>query len=221
LKSLPVLLLPFFLLALADTRARIRFLAFATVPVAALLVPFAFADLGALRRELLGYGGVADFGWIGCVRAFSWLRTGGLMRSEAVHWPTLVPLAKAAFLVALATLVALVATRRLRLTLDRLALIVFLGFLALYGAVSAQYLLWVVPFGVLAADRYAAFHAAASTAALLGFYFFLAPGVLSAATTPAPGAGVTWALGTVALLVASVAWLSVGLARARRAAVLA
>jgi Glycosyltransferase family 87 len=220
LKSFPVLLLPFFLLAVTGTRARLRFLALATLPVAALLAPFALDDAAALRRELLGYGGVADFGWIGFVRAVRWLVTGVLARSEAPHWPTLVPFAKAGFLLAFAVLLVLVAARRLRFSLDTAALAVFLAFLAFYGAVSAQYLLWVVPFGVLVPDRYAALHAAASTVALLGFYAFLAPGVLFDAAGPAPGAGVLWALGTGAVLAASVAWLGVTVARGRSASLL-
>jgi hypothetical protein len=218
LKSFPVLVLPFFLLALGRVRSGLRFLLLSTLPVAALLAPFAAADFPALRRELLGYGGVADFGWIGLVRALHWLQAGVLARSEAPHWPTLVPLAKAAFLGAFAALLALVAARRLRFPLDDVALAVFLGFLTLYGAVSAQYLLWVVPFGVLVPDRYAVVHAAASTAALVGFYLFLAPGVLFDASGPLPWAGILWTLGTGAVLLASLAWLAVVLARGRRAA---
>jgi hypothetical protein len=220
LKSFPVLVLPFFLLALVGVRARIRFLALATLPVMALLAPFAAANLPALRRELLGYGGVADFGWIGFVRALQWLQTGVLARSEASHWPTLVTLAKAGFLAASAVLFALVAGRRLRFSLDTAALAVFLGFLTLYGAVSAQYLLWVVPFGVLVPDRYAVLHAVASTAALIGFYLFLAPGVLLEAAGPVAGAGVIWALGTGAVLLASLTWLGAVADRGRRAALL-
>ena len=218
LKSFPVLLLPFFVLSLAGTRARLRYLALATLPVAALLLPFAFDNASALRRELLGYGGVADFGWIGLVRAVRWLTTGVLARSEAAHWPTLVSLAKSAFLVTFAVLLALVAVRRLRLPPDAVALTVFLAFLTFYGAVSAQYLLWVVPFGVLVPDRYTALHALASTLALLGFYPFLAPGVLFEAAGPVAGAGVAWALGTGALLAANAAWLAVCVARGVRAA---
>jgi uncharacterized membrane protein len=218
LKSFPVLLLPFFLLSVPGSRPRLRFLALATLPVVALLVPFALDDPAALRRELLGYGGVADFGWIGLVRAVRWLRTGVLARSEAAHWPTLVPLGKAGFLATLALLFAFVAARRLRFSMDTVALAVFLAFLTLYGAVSAQYLLWVVPFGVLVPDRFGALYAAAGTLALLGFYPFLAPGVLYDAAGPSPGAGTLWALGTGAVLAASGAWLVATVARGRRAA---
>ncbi|HSD30215.1 MAG TPA: hypothetical protein VLL75_23140 [Vicinamibacteria bacterium] len=218
LKSFPVLLLPFFLLAMAGARARLRFLALATLPVAALFVPFALDDAAAVWREVLGYGGVADFGWIGFVRALGWLATGRLARSEAAHWASLVAPAKAAFLLAIVALFGLVATRRLRLPLEAAALAVFLAFLTFYGLLSAQYLLWVVPFGLLVPDRYAALHGAASTVALLGFYPFLAPGVLFEARESAAAAGYVWAAGVGAVLLASAVWLAVIAARGRRAA---
>jgi hypothetical protein len=58
LKSFPVLFLPLFIIELPTRQARVRFGALALAPVAALLVPYALHDLAALRRELLGYGGV-------------------------------------------------------------------------------------------------------------------------------------------------------------------
>lgn len=218
LKSFPVLLLPFFLLAVTGARERLRFLALATLPVALLLLPFAWDDAGALRKELLGYGGVADFGWIGLVRAARWLATGALARSEAMHWPSFLFPAKAAFLASYALLFGLVAARRIRLSQAAAALALFLAFLTFYGLLSAQYLLWVVPFGLLAPDRYTALHAAASTLALLGFYPFLAPGVLFEAPGPVAAAGIVWAVGVAALLLASAAWLAATVLRSRRAA---
>jgi hypothetical protein len=125
---------------------------------------------------------------------------------------SLVVPAKGAFLVGFAILLVLVVTRRLRLSLAAVALAVFLAFLTLYGLLSAQYLLWVVPFGLLVPDRYAALHAAASTAALLGFYPFLAPGVLFEAPGPVAEAGVVWAGGVGAVFVASAIWLAVTVA---------
>jgi hypothetical protein len=218
LKSSPVLLLPFWLLAVEGGRARFRFLALATLPVALLLAPFAVDDAAALGRELFGYGGVADFGWIGLVRAVRWLFTGHLARSEAPHWAAHAFAAKAAFLAGFACLIGLVATRRVRFAPEAAALAVFLAFLTLYGLLSAQYLLWVVPFGLLVPDRYAGLHAAVSATALLGFYPFLAPGVLFEAPGPIAGAGVVWAFGVGAVLLASAAWLAATLVRGRRAA---
>ena len=52
----------------ASWRSAARYAALALAPGALLLLPFAIADAGALRRELLAYGGIADFGWTGVWR---------------------------------------------------------------------------------------------------------------------------------------------------------
>ena len=92
-----------------------------------------------------------------------------------------------------------------------------LAFLVFYGSVSAQYLLWVVPFGAYRPDRFAAVYGIVSTMALVGFYSFLAPGILypspSAALLARPPAGVLWVVGTGSVLLASAAWLGDVLAR--------
>jgi hypothetical protein len=204
-------------------RARARFAVLAVVPVALLLVPYALADLGALRRELFGYGGIADLGWIGFWRGLRLLHTGVLTRSEAPYWGGLVAVSKALTLLAEAALLAAIASRRGRWPLAEACLAALLVFLVFYGSVSAQYLLWVVPFGVWLPDRFAAVHGIVSTMALIGLYSFLAPGILypapSAAMLARPQAGALWVVGTGSVLLASAAWLSDvvarGLARAR------
>jgi uncharacterized membrane protein len=210
-KPFPVLVLPFALVLVPGGRgARIRYLALATLPVALLLAPFAWADPGALRRELLAYGGVADFGWIGAWRAVEAALGGHVARSEAVHWATAVALSKVSFLVAAGALWVAVATRRLRWSLEQSALGVLLAFEVFYGALSAQYLLWPVPFAVLARERWTALHALVAMAALVGFYVLLAPGVLTPPDSPlvAPAAAAwLWATGTVALWIVTAAWL--------------
>ena len=216
-KSFPVLLLPFMILSLGAARA-VRYVLLAVVPVALILLPYAVADPTALARELLGYGGVADFGWIGAWRGFRWLGTGALARSEASHWPASVAAAKVAFLAFYAAMLWAAATRRLRWSGLHAALGVFLAFLAFYGAISAQYLVWPVPFGALLPGAVFAAYSAAATAALVGFYLFLAPGVLAPAG-PGPlgpqAAGVLWACGAAAVLAASGAWLVALLRRGR------
>lgn len=214
-KSYPVLLLPFFLMRDTGWRQAARFLALATVPVAMLLLPFALANAPALHRELFAYGGIADFGWIGLLRSFSWLRTGGLPRSEAVHWSVAVGVGKTLFLAVWCGIVALVFRRRDAALVDA-CLAVLLGFLALYGAVSAQYLLWVIPLGLLCRDRHSVSFGVSATVALLGFYPFLAPGVLfvsAPGSAPSPVFGVVWAVGLVLLLGATLAWLGATLRR--------
>lgn len=212
LKSFPVLLLPlFWLLDRAGIGAKCRYALLATLPVALSLLPYALHDWPALRRELLGYGGVADFGWIGLWRGGQWLATGVLVRSEAGHWASSIVVAKLLFLAAYAVFLGLIWRRRLRLTLAEACLGVTLIFLVGYGALSAQYLLWVVPLGLLKPDRAQAFYAAAATLALLGFYLFLAPGVLLPAAQALVGrelAGALWVAGVAAVQGAAVGWLA-------------
>jgi hypothetical protein len=88
-------------------------------------------------------------------------------------------------------------------------LAVLLGFTVLYGLQSAQYLLWVVPLALLRPSRAGAAHAAAASVGLVGFYLFLAPGVLRG---PLEGdtrgvAGGLWLLGGAATLVVCALWL--------------
>jgi hypothetical protein len=210
-KSFPVLLLPFFLVRCGRWRRALRFLLLATLPGAVLLVPYALDDLPALQRELFGYGGFADFGWIGLLRGARWLLTGELLRSEPPHWGVLIPIAKGLFLSAYALLLLGFARGFLRFTLTQAALVVFVAFLALYGSVSAQYLVWVVPIGVLYPRSLLLAHALSATLALVGFYAFLHPGVLLPAGTAfaydLTHAGVAWVAGVFLVTLVCLAWL--------------
>lgn len=209
LKSFPVLLLPVFMLATPGRRARVRYAALAAVPVALSLVPFALHDAGALRRELFGYGGVVDFGWIAAVRGMRLLSSGVLLRGEAVHWTPFVTAAKVAFLSAYAVLVAWWWRRRRPAPpLAAGCLLVVLAFLVLYGALSAQYLLWAVPLGVLVPSRAFVAYGAVSAAALAAFYLFLAPAVLlpPGVVFDRSAAGAVWAIAVAAQWLATTAW---------------
>jgi hypothetical protein len=207
LKSFPVLLLPAFLLATPGARARVRFTALATLPVAVCLLPFAWADAPALRRELFGYGGVVDFGWIAVVRALRLLSTGVLLRGEAVHWAAWVTAAKLAFLTAYAAVLAWWWRRGRAPSLPAACLLILLAFLVLYGALSAQYLLWVVPLGVLLPSRPFVAYGAVSAAALAAFYLFLAPAVLLPPDAARPAAaGALWAIGVSLQWLTTAAW---------------
>jgi hypothetical protein len=211
-KSFPVLLLPFLAPACGGSwRGAARFAALATLPVAALLLPFALADLGSLRRELIAYSGIADFGWTGLARGVEWLATGALPRSEAPFWPAASVVSKVLFLAAWAALVSATWSGRLVLTPVRASLAVLLVFGVFYGSQSAQYLLWVVPLAVARPDRFAAGHAAAATAGLVGFYLFLAPGVLVPGRLEGAAlraAGLLWVAGVAGVLALSAVWLA-------------
>lgn len=220
LKSFPALLLPPFLLSLpGGGRARLRFALLAALPVAALLAPYAVHDLSALRRELLAYGGVADFGWIALIRGMTWAGTGRLLKSQAEFWAAATLAAKAVFLLAYGAILALLLKRRLRWTSREWCLGIFLAFLSLYGALSAQYLLWAVPVGLLVSGRFSFLYGITASVALVGFYCFLAPGILSLRSTellPRELAGVVWVAGVGAVWVTSLAWLVTLLRRGLR-----
>ena len=205
-KSFPVLVLPVLILRMTGTAARVRFLALALLPVTLLLIPYVAHDAAAVARELFGYGGVADFGWIGVWRGARWMLDGTLGRGEARHWGALIPAAKVLFLAAYAVVLA---RRRANGDLVVTVLAVFVAFQAFYGALSAQYLLWVVPFAVLRPDRWLVLHGAAATTALAGFYLFLAPGILSAADGGTDAAGTAWVAGAAAVLLVTVGWVIV------------
>ncbi len=211
LKSFPALLLPLFLLRIrSDLRGKARYALAALFPVALSLLPYALHDWSAVRRELLAYGGVADFGWIGLWRGVRWLLTGALARSEAAHWAVSISIAKLLFLAAYAVFLILVWRRRLHLRLADASLAATLIFLVAYGALSAQYLLWVVPLGLLTRGRAQAFYAAAATVALAGFYLFLVPGSLlpsDQALLSRGVSGIVWVAGVGAVWVAAAVWL--------------
>ena len=207
LKSFPVLALPLFLWRAPGAPARARFAALALLPVAVLLLPYAAHDARAMARELFGYGGVADFGWIGVWRGARWMIDGTLGRGEARHWGPLIPAAKVLFLAAYAALLARMAKRDLAAAV----LAVLLAFEVFYGALSAQYLLWVVPLAALRPGRWLAAYTAAATVGLLGFYLFLAPGVLVAEALARPAAdmaGGAWVIGAAATVIAAAGWLA-------------
>jgi hypothetical protein len=210
-KSFPVLLLPFLAAGRgAGPRPALRYVALALAPGALLLLPFAIADAPSLARELLGYSGIADFGWTALARGGDWILGGALPRSEARFWPAAAAASKLVFLAAWAALLVAVRLGRVGLRADAQALAVVLAFLTLYGLLSAQYLLWAVPLGLARPGRAAAFYTAAATAGLVGFYLFLAPGVLLPGALEGAAlerAGRLWVGGAAATLLASAAWL--------------
>jgi len=74
---------------------------------------------------------------------------------------------------------------------------------------------------VLLGERFLFPHAAAATLALVGFYVFLAPGVLTPADVPLLSPAVAerlWLAGTAALWIVTAAWMADVVRRGRTAA---
>ena len=86
--------------------------------------------------------------------ALRWLSTGVLPRSEAAHWAAVGDRGQGRVPAAYAALLGRWWRARPRtVAARRRAWLILLAFLVFYGALSAQYLLWVVPLGALLPSR--------------------------------------------------------------------
>lgn len=176
-KAFPVLVVPVFLLALKTWRSRLAFAALATGPVAVMLAPFMLADPAALFRELFAYSGVADHGWLVPVRAL-----GDGLATLGPQSLTMMGASKYVFLVGYAFLLCVLALGRtadVSSVLVRAVALVFAAFYVLYGGISSQYLLWLLPFLLLLDLRAAVVYSAFATVALMAFYNGIHPAMVA------------------------------------------
>jgi hypothetical protein len=204
LRSFPVLLVPAFAAWLATSARRVVGLAaLASIASTASALPYLFLAREGFLREVLGYSGLADFGWLAVLRAIPLVFEDRKLFEFGARF--LAP-SKIVFLVAcVATwtrLPALPPSARLRH-----ALLPPLLFYALYGGVAAQYLVWIVPTAALLEERLLPAWSAVATAALLAFYRIYHPGILTRGAPPAPDGLAVHVL----LLVANVAFVALSL----------
>jgi hypothetical protein len=144
----------------------------AIAPILASFAPFLLEDSSNVVRDVLSYSGYAGFGW-----GMLWYQLGGLLERRGLltdGLPPLIAIGKFAFLAAYC--VALYVWYRYRKTAADESLIlqislVFGGFCVIYGAISAQYLLWILPFLIIVSQQYAVVYSIASIIAVLGFYW--------------------------------------------------
>lgn len=177
MKSFPALALPFFLWRCCRTwRDAAIFTALAVAPVALLLAPYALASWSALREGLFGYEGLTDHGWASLTRGWLSRTTGDPWRElPGARGDDMLDSGRVLFLLTYAPVVVWFGPRQR--VLDS-TLLTFLLFLFLYPGLSSQYLTWVVPLGVIAADLLVVPYTAAATAALIGYYMWFWPSIL-------------------------------------------
>jgi len=189
-KPFPVLVLPFFLWRCCRNWREVGvFGTLAALPTVIVLGPYLLVGWDSVRAGILDYTGVIDHGWASLLRAW-------LSRTTGNAWTGLpgpgadgfLHNGRVMFLAAWAVIAAWYGPRHR--VLDS-ALLVFLLFFFLYPGLSSQYLMWVVPLGVVAADLVVLPYIAAATAALLGFYEWFFPSIINE-----PGAAFSrdWAL---------------------------
>jgi len=209
MRTYPVLLVPVFLLLFCRTVSETAaFIFVAAVPAGLSSLPYLFLARETFLREVLGYGGLTDFGWVSVLRAMAFIAGGHRVLSVD---PVLLSRTKELFLGAY-LLVCLTMPFFSRSALGRALMIAPLLFYALYGGVSAQYLVWVLPFAVLLRQRLTFPFTGAATAALVAFYSIYHPGILTG-HSPSPITGdelwvwVMYVAANVLLVFLSLTWV--------------
>ena len=215
-KSFPVLLVPLFMRRVSGWWNRIAFGCLAILPTMVLLLPHWLRDAHAVRTQAFGHTGVIDQGWLAFVR-----HSPGIFRPpytpDAIT-ATAVPYAKAAFLFAYGLVVAWDVIRPAQQRpLVRMIAVVYLLFYVIYTNLSSQYLIWALPFLLIANPCFGVVYTIAASFALFGFYTAVWPGILYPKGIPrpllSPAARLMWyRCGTLAWWAAS----ATGLIVARR-----
>jgi len=202
MRSFPVFLVPALALWLSPKARRAAgYAALAALPAAVSALPYLLWDRSDFLREVLGYSGLADLGWLAAFRAIPLVTDGRKLFDFGAN---LMAPSKLLFLAATSASLALLpgasGERRLRL-----ALVPPLLFYVLYAGVAAQYLVWIVPLAALLRERALLAWSAVATVALIAFYRVYHPAILLG-PGPAPPDGT---LAHVVLLVSSAALVAV------------
>ena len=202
IKIYPVLLAPLFLIHdLRIKRLRPGVLVFIVLPFLITLIPY-YDRLPLVFRQVASYGGVSDFGYLSVVRTWMIIHEYRLRFAPRLFTEELGG-AKVAFLIAYALILirfwgSRIPERKPRYSLERATLIVFLHFLAIYGGISAQYLVWVIPLALLPGSggerRWLLGYTAMATMAILLFYWIFHPGMYYGYWRPASRitGGILW-----------------------------
>lgn len=175
-RGYPALLLPFFFIKLRlSLREKIYYCLYCIVPVLISFIPFAILNYRALAESVMGYSGFPDYGFVAIIRAFLSLKYHTLF-FDITGDANAVLLRPTKILFFLAYLAILCLARRRRLIDSVLA--VFLAFYFIYGGVASQYLVWILPFALLAKDPFFRIYSLSATAALFFYYFLYNPRIL-------------------------------------------
>lgn len=172
-KANPAMILPVFILFGQKTlQERVRFLVVTVLAIGLIFLPFLVLNFKATITSVLGYSGVSDLGYSAILRAL-WYQI------NAEYWlpqaGDLSSLSKFTFLLGAALVLTLMAGKDI---LIKGVLIIYLLFLTFFSGLSAQYLIWVLPFAILLKDKYVIAFTVAGLLAYLGFYLFFAPELL-------------------------------------------
>ncbi|TAK24698.1 MAG: hypothetical protein EPO26_05665 [Chloroflexota bacterium] len=173
LKPFPALLLPIILRAPELTwRARLIACTLSGVVVLAVTAPFLILDPTAVLRNVGGYGGLNDQGFGGVLRSL-WLFKDGNIHLPGEFGEEISATTRYVALGAMASTLVLL----WRAPIPRVAAAIYLAFLATFGGISAQYLIWPVAWLVIAdlPIALAIAYSIVAAAEAIGFYLVYWP----------------------------------------------
>jgi hypothetical protein len=184
-RTFPILLLPFFLASLDQTVKKIRVAACVVAPVALSMIPFLWVDPRPMLHEVLSYSGWGiHHGPFGVVRGLHLLSIGRVTWENPSEWTPWMSSSKLVFL----ALYGLAVFFSKRLGPLNGTLVTLFLFHVVYSGVASQYLIWTVPFLLLAQRRVMFWcYEVAATYALVVFYWIFFPDILFGARDVPPG----------------------------------
>lgn len=196
----------FALLATRSIVGAVAFGAVTTIPSLLSMVPYLILERQTLLRAMFTYSGFTDFGWVAALRALPYFTTG----VKPMHFDdAVVEGTKRLYIVgygALLPLIALFDRERLRSAL----LLGYLLFYGLYGNVSAQYFVWVLPFALALRMWMIVPYTLLATLAIACFYVLYHPSILFGRYPPlvveSPEIVTRFVIADVGLVALSLAW---------------
>jgi hypothetical protein len=207
MRGFPVLFVPIFvLLRYRSIRGAAMFVALAAAPAVVNSAPYLLYSRDAFLHNVLSYHGLTDFGWLSVLRALSYLNGGPQLGDFDT---SLLLQSRDIFLAAYAIGVAATSVFRSR-SFGRALLLPPLLFYGLYGGISAQYLVWLIPLALAEREPLAILFTALATVAMVSFYVIYHPGILFGAfpilVAESRGVILLYALSNVALVVVCLGW---------------
>ena len=177
-RGFPVLFVPFFLFKIRlDWKRKAYYLVLAALPSVVTLAPFLIANFQSVWRELFSYSGLTDYGWIAAARSF-WFIVSNNMYLPGTMGDDLLNGSKWVFLLLYILYVVYFWRKSTRFSLLSGILGTILLFFGIYGGISSQYLVWIIPFALLSGSAWEKYFTWSATIALIGFYLFYFPTIL-------------------------------------------
>lgn len=179
LKGFPILLVPFFAYYFGrNIKDKIIFSVLTILPVLLIILPFLFVDYPSIKSGLFSYSGVTDYGWLSIIREKVWLEK-SIIFATLPFVNRLLTFSKLVFLSIYGLCLFYNFKKIKNPSLPLLTALTFCLFLSLYGGISSQYLVWIVPFLIFINTRAFILYSLIASLAIISFYSFFFPQMIS------------------------------------------